>query len=123
MGSADMRIPIAHALAWPQRMATTSNWLDLAAFGTLEFFTPDEVRFPALRLARQALRQGGAAPAILSAANEVAVEAFLSERIGFLDIARMVEEVMGTLGAPRRIRSKRFSTGICRPAKRRNNWF
>ena len=100
MGSADMRIPIAHALAWPQRMATTSNWLDLAAFGTLEFFTPDEVRFPALRLARQALRQGGAAPAILSAANEVAVEAFLSERIGFLDIARMVEEVMGTLGAP-----------------------
>ncbi|MFT8656581.1 MAG: 1-deoxy-D-xylulose-5-phosphate reductoisomerase [Acetobacter papayae] len=100
MGSADMRIPIAHALAWPQRMATTSSWLDLAAFGTLEFFTPDEVRFPALRLARQALRQGGAAPAILSAANEVAVEAFLSERIGFLDIARMVEEVMGTLGAP-----------------------
>ena len=100
MGSADMRIPIAHALAWPQRMATTSSWLDLAAFGTLDFFTPDEVRFPALRLARQALRQGGAAPAILSAANEVAVEAFLSERVGFLDIARMVEEVMDTLGAP-----------------------
>ncbi|MBO1326978.1 1-deoxy-D-xylulose-5-phosphate reductoisomerase [Acetobacter suratthaniensis] len=100
MGSADMRIPIAHTLAWPQRMATTSSWLDLAAFGTLEFFAPDEERFPALRLARQALRQGGAAPAILSAANEIAVEAFLSERVGFLDIARMVEEVMSTLGAP-----------------------
>ena len=100
MGSADMRIPIAHTLAWPQRMATTSSGLDLAAFGTLEFFAPDEERFPALRLARQALRQGGAAPAILSAANEIAVEAFLSERVGFLDIARMVEEVMSTLGAP-----------------------
>ena len=98
-GSADMRIPIAHALAWPRRMATTSAQLDLAAFGTLEFTAPDMVRFPALRLARQALRDGGAAPAILSAANEIAVEAFLKEQIGFLDIARLVEDVMTALGA------------------------
>ncbi|MFT9383763.1 MAG: 1-deoxy-D-xylulose-5-phosphate reductoisomerase [Acetobacter orientalis] len=100
MGSADMRIPIAHTLAWPKRMATTSPRLDLAAFATLEFSAPDEVRFPALRLARQALRSGGAAPAILSAANEIAVEAFLHEHIGFLDIARVVEKVMTKLGAP-----------------------
>ncbi|ANA14905.1 1-deoxy-D-xylulose-5-phosphate reductoisomerase [Acetobacter oryzifermentans] len=100
MGSADMRIPIAHTLAWPQRMATTSPQLDLAAFGKLEFYAPDEVRFPALRLAREALRKGGAAPAILSAANEIAVDAFLHEQIGFLDISRIVEEVMVALGAP-----------------------
>ncbi|MFT8430961.1 1-deoxy-D-xylulose-5-phosphate reductoisomerase [Acetobacter orientalis] len=100
MGSADMRIPIAHTLAWPKRMATTSPRLDLAAFATLEFSAPDEVRFPALRLARQVLRSGGAAPAILSAANEIAVEAFLHEQIGFLDIARVVEKVMTKLGAP-----------------------
>ncbi|MGO3517285.1 MAG: 1-deoxy-D-xylulose-5-phosphate reductoisomerase [Acetobacter cibinongensis] len=100
MGSADMRIPIAHTLAWPQRMPTTSARLDLAAYATLEFSAPDEQRFPALRLAREALRAGGAAPAILSAANEVAVEAFLNEQIGFLDIARVVEKVMLQLGAP-----------------------
>lgn len=100
MGSADMRIPIAHTLAWPQRMPTTSSRLDLAAYATLEFSAPDEQRFPALRLAREALRVGGAAPAILSAANEVAVEAFLNEQIGFLDIARVVEKVMRQLGAP-----------------------
>ncbi|MBS0959092.1 MULTISPECIES: 1-deoxy-D-xylulose-5-phosphate reductoisomerase [Acetobacter] len=100
MGSADMRIPIAHTLAWPERMATTSSRLDLAAYATLEFSAPDEQRFPALRLARQALRSGGAAPAILSAANEIAVDAFLNKTIGFLDIARLVEKVMEKLGAP-----------------------
>lgn len=100
MGSADMRIPIAHTLAWPKRMATTSPRLDLAAFATLEFAAPDQQRFPALRLAREALRAGGAASAILSAANEVAVEAFLNKQIGFLDIARVVERVMTKLGAP-----------------------
>ncbi|KAA8389993.1 1-deoxy-D-xylulose-5-phosphate reductoisomerase [Acetobacter tropicalis] len=100
MGSADMRIPIAHTLAWPKRMATTSPRLDLATYATLEFSAPDEQRFPALRLAREALRAGGAASAILSAANEVAVEAFLNEQIGFLDIARVVERVMTKLGAP-----------------------
>ncbi|MGC8001291.1 1-deoxy-D-xylulose-5-phosphate reductoisomerase, partial [Salmonella enterica] len=72
--------------------------MDLAAFGKLEFYAPDEVRFPALRLAREALRKGGAASAILSAANEIAVDAFLHEQIGFLDISRIVEEVMVALG-------------------------
>ena len=98
LGAPDMRIPIAHALAWPERMPTSSPRLDLAAIGRLEFEAPDPVRFPALRLARAALREGGAAPAILSAANEIAVEAFLVRRIGFLDIARLVERVIGEIG-------------------------
>lgn len=100
LGAPDMRIPIAHALAWPCRMASNSPRLDLAATGTLEFAEPDTVRFPALRLARDALRAGGGAPTILSAANEVAVEAFLTRRIGFLDIAGTVAAVMDHLGAP-----------------------
>ena len=100
MGTADMRIPIAHALAWPHRMVTTSSHLDLAVLSRLDFSNPDAFRFPALRLARQALREGGAAPAILSAANEIAVDAFLKEQIGFLDIARLVEDVMNVLGTP-----------------------
>ena len=100
LGAPDMRIPIAHALAWPSRMATNSPRLDLAATGTLEFAEPDTVRFPALRLARDALRAAGGAPTILSAANEVAVEAFLNRRIGFLDIAGTVAAVMDHLGAP-----------------------
>ena len=98
LGAPDMRIPIAHALAWPGRMPTRSPRLDLAAIAQLSFEAPDPVRFPALRLARAALRAGGAAPAILSAANEIAVEAFLARRIGFLDIARLVETVLDRLG-------------------------
>ena len=98
MGAPDMRIPIAHALAWPERMPTSSPRLDLAAIGRLEFEAPDPQRFPALRLAREALRAGGAAPCVLSAANEVAVEAFLNRRIGYGDIARLVERVMGEIG-------------------------
>jgi 1-deoxy-D-xylulose-5-phosphate reductoisomerase len=100
LGAPDMRIPISHTLAWPARMATPSPRLDLAALGRLEFAEPDMVRFPALRLARDALRAGGGAPTILSAANEVAVEAFLQRRIGFLDIARTVSRVMDAMGAP-----------------------
>jgi len=100
MGSPDMRIPIAHALAWPGRIATGSPRLDLAALGQLTFFPPDLVRFPALRLAREALRAGGGAPTILSAANEVAVEAFLGRRLGFTGIAVLVEQVMDRLGTP-----------------------
>jgi len=100
LGAPDMRIPIAHALAWPTRMATRSPRLDLAATGTLEFAEPDTVRFPALRLARDALREGGGAPTILSAANEVAVDAFLNRRIGFLDIAGTVAAVLDRLGTP-----------------------
>jgi len=100
LGAPDMRIPIAHTLAWPGRMATASPRLDLAAVAQLEFAAPDLARFPALGLARNALRAGGSAPTILSAANEIAVEAFLQRRIGFLDIARTVSRVMETMNAP-----------------------
>ncbi len=100
LGSPDMRVPIAHTLAWPGRIATHAPRLDLAAVGRLEFSAPDAERFPALRLAREALAAGGGASAIMSAANEVAVEAFLGRRIGFLDIAAVVEQVMQEMGAP-----------------------
>ena len=100
LGAPDMRIPIAHALAWPGRIPTASPRLDLAALGQLTFFPPDPVRFPALRLARAALVAGGGAPTILSAANEVAVDAFLNRRLGFTEIAVLVERVMDRLGAP-----------------------
>jgi 1-deoxy-D-xylulose-5-phosphate reductoisomerase len=98
LGSPDMRIPIAHTLAWPRRMATVSRRLDLVAVSRLEFEEPDLVRFPALRLAREALQAGGGAPTILNAANEIAVEAFLQRRIGFLDIADTVGRVLQILG-------------------------
>jgi len=100
LGSPDMRVPIAHALAWPGRIATHAPRLDLAAIARLDFSLPDPERFPALRLAREALAAGGGASAIMSAANEVAVAAFLARRIGFLDIAAVVEQVMQELGAP-----------------------
>ncbi len=98
LGSPDMRIPIAHTLAWPGRMTTPSPRLDLASLARLDFSEPDTERFPALRLARDALRAGGGAPTILSAANEIAVEAFLQRRIGFLDIASTVAEVLDAMG-------------------------
>ena len=94
LGAPDMRIPISYALAWPDRAALATPRLDLAALGALTFERPDEVLFPALRLARDALRTGGVAPAALNAANESAVEAFLAGRIGFLDIAAVVEDVL-----------------------------
>jgi 1-deoxy-D-xylulose-5-phosphate reductoisomerase len=100
LGSPDMRIPIAHTLAWPARMATQSPRLDLAALARLDFAPPDSDRFPALRLAREALRAGGGASAILNAANEIAVESFLERRIGFLDIAGTVARVLDALGTP-----------------------
>ena len=100
LGSPDMRVPISHTLAWPERMATPAPRLDLVALGRLEFSAPDPVRFPALALARAALLAGHAAPAILSAANEVAVDAFLARRIGFLDIADIAGRVLDLLGAP-----------------------
>jgi 1-deoxy-D-xylulose-5-phosphate reductoisomerase len=98
LGSPDMQVPIAHALAWPGRIATPARRLDLARAGILEFTAPDLDHFPALRLAREALEAGGGAPAILNAANEVAVAAFLERRIGFLDIAAVVAEVLAALG-------------------------
>lgn len=94
LGAPDMRVPIAHALAWPRRMASPCQPLDLASIGRLDFEAPDEDRFPALRLARSAGEAGGALPAVLNAANEVAVAAFLARRIGFLDIAAIVERVL-----------------------------
>ena len=97
LGAPDMRTPISYTLAWPSRIETPSKRLDLGAISTLRFEPPDETRFPALRLAREALNSGGAAATVLNAANEVAVEAFLSERIGFLDIATIVEETMGNV--------------------------
>jgi 1-deoxy-D-xylulose-5-phosphate reductoisomerase len=100
LGSPDMRIPIAHTLAWPARMATPAPRLDLAAVARLDFAEPDLVQFPALRLARAALKAGGGAPAILNAANEIAVDAFLNRRIGFLDIAGTVEKVLDSMGTP-----------------------
>ena len=92
LGTADMRIPIAYTLAWPERMETPAQRLSLADIGRLDFERPDLERFPALRLAREALEQGGAAPIVLNAANEIAVEAFLNGRIGFCDISRTVGE-------------------------------
>ena len=106
LGSPDMRIPIAHTLAWPRRMETPCQRLDLIAIGQLTFEAPDPQRFPALRLARAAMAAGGAAPVALNAANEEAVAAFLGGRIGFLDIAATVEHVLNAqagLPAPRSI--------------------
>ncbi len=94
LGPPDMRTPIAYCLAWPDRMAAPMPPLDLVAIGRLDFEAPDPVRFPALRLAREALEAGGARPAILNAANEVAVAAFLDRRIGFLEIAAIVEDTL-----------------------------
>jgi len=100
LGSPDMRIPIAHTLAWPARMATASRRLDLASLARLDFSEPDLVRFPALRLAREALCAGRGVPTILNAANEIAVEAFLQRRIGFLDIVGTVARVLDAMGSP-----------------------
>jgi 1-deoxy-D-xylulose-5-phosphate reductoisomerase len=97
LGSPDMRTPIAYTLAWPDRMPAPVKRLDLAQLGQLTFEPPDPTRFPALRLARAALRQGGGAPTILNAANEAAVHAFLNREIGFRDIARVVERTLEIL--------------------------
>ena len=94
LGPSDMRVPIASALAWPRRMDTPMGSLDLAAVGRLDFRAPDEDLFPATRLAREACAHGGAAPAILNAANEIAVAAFLSGQIGFTRIAAMVADML-----------------------------
>ncbi len=94
LGPPDMRVPIAYALAWPRRMATPMEPLNLAQIGRLDFEAADVERFPALALARSALEMGGARPAILNAANEVAVAAFLDRRIGFLEIAAIVADTL-----------------------------
>ncbi len=94
LGSPDMRIPIASALAWPDRIETNCQPLDLVTIGRLDFEAPNLTRFPALKLARTAIQEGGAKPAVLNAANEIAVAAFLGGRIGFLDIADMVSSAL-----------------------------
>ena len=94
MGNPDMCTPIAHALAWPERIATHVADLDVFAHAQLNFQAPDLQRFPALKLARQAMQAGGVMPAILNAANEVAVAAFLDRKIGFLDIPQTVEHTL-----------------------------
>jgi 1-deoxy-D-xylulose-5-phosphate reductoisomerase len=106
LGPPDMRVPIAHCLAWPDRVDTPAPRLDLAKVATLTFEEPDPARFPALRLARCALEAGGAAPTVLNAANEIAVDAFLHRRLGFAGIANLVEETLheaqgrGLMGEP-----------------------
>ncbi|MBL8569636.1 MAG: 1-deoxy-D-xylulose-5-phosphate reductoisomerase [Phreatobacter sp.] len=99
LGAADMRVPIAHCLGWPERIDGPSRRLNLAEIGQLTFEEPDLGRFPALRLAIEAMQTGGRAPTVLNAANEVAVEAFLARSIGFGDIARVVGEVLEVLGS------------------------
>jgi len=94
LGNPDMRTPIAHALGWPERIASGVQSLDLVAAARLDFETPDLLRFPALGLARAAAEAGGTAPAALNAANEVAVAAFLEGRLGFLGIPRLIEAVL-----------------------------
>lgn len=94
LGTPDMRTPISYTLAWPQRMEAPSARLDLGDIATLTFEAPDSERFPALRLARAALKTGGSAPTILNASNEEAVAGFLAEKVGFLDIPRIVEETL-----------------------------
>ena len=100
LGPSDMRVPIASCLAWPQRMDTACKPLDLPTIGTLSFFAPDEDRFPATRLARAAAEAGGAAPAVLNAANEVAVEAFLKGKITFTQISAIVARTLDTALPP-----------------------
>jgi 1-deoxy-D-xylulose-5-phosphate reductoisomerase len=94
MSCPDMRTPIAYSLAWPSRMQAPTARLDLAGVGALAFETPDETRFPSLRLARDVLAAGGSASTVMNAANEIAVEAFLDSRIGFLSIGRLVDTTL-----------------------------
>lgn len=94
LGSPDMRTPIAHALAWPERIGSGVQFLDLVKVGALDFRAPDPVRFRCLALAQQAAAEGGLAPAALNAANEVAVTAFLEGKVNFLEIATVIDAVM-----------------------------
>jgi 1-deoxy-D-xylulose-5-phosphate reductoisomerase len=94
LSNPDMKLPIAYALFWPDRLPSDNGKLDLASIGQLEFYEPDEDKFPALRLARQASETGGTAPAALNAANEVAVDSFLKGRIGFVRITELIEDIL-----------------------------
>jgi 1-deoxy-D-xylulose-5-phosphate reductoisomerase len=98
LGAPDMRTPIACALAWPERIESGVAPLDFTTLGSLEFERIDALRFPCVALAREAIRQGGTAPAALNAANEIAVEAFLGGRLAFTGIAEVIENVLGEVG-------------------------
>ena len=104
LGPPDMRPPIACAFAWPDRLPWPAMKLDLARMGPLSFEAPDPERFPALRIAKTALAEGGGAPAAMNAADEVAVAAFLAGRIGFLDIAATVEETLSRMDRQNQLR-------------------
>ncbi len=121
LGPSDMRVPIASCLAWPLRMDTPMAPLDLAAIGELSFFAPDEVRFPATRLAREAAQAGGAAPAILNAANEIAVAAFLERKIAFSRIPLLVERVLSEGQLPDPPRTLEEVLGVDGSARKRAN--
>jgi 1-deoxy-D-xylulose-5-phosphate reductoisomerase len=94
LGNPDMRTPIAYGLGYPERLTSGVSSLDLLTTARLDFCAPDLIRFPCLRIAYEALNMGGTAPAILNAANEIAVEAFLTEQIGFMDIPNTIENVL-----------------------------
>ena len=97
LGTPDMRTPISYALAWPERMETNTSKLDLAKVKNLSFQTPDYKKFPAINISRNCLKGGAVPPIILNAANEIAVGAFLENRIGFLDIVKIVEEALAKI--------------------------
>ncbi len=120
LGNPDMRTPIAHALAFPERIDSGVAQLDLTTIGTLQFEKPDFARFPCLALAFEALEAGGTAPALLNAANEVAVEAFLDRRIGFRDIDRVISRVMSDIehGAASSIEAVLAQDALARTAAR-----
>jgi 1-deoxy-D-xylulose-5-phosphate reductoisomerase len=99
LSNPDMRVPIAHALAYPERIESGVRTLDLGAIGSLSFQHPDPDRFPCLRLAYSALRAGGGVPAVLNAANEIAVEAFLAGRLRFTAIAQVIDETLQRIAA------------------------
>ena len=121
LGNPDMRTPIAHALAYPERIASGVAQLDLTQVGTLQFEKPDFERFPCLALAFEALRAGGTAPALLNAANEVAVQAFLDERIGFRRIDRVIAQVMDEMphGAASSVEAVMAQDALARAAAER----
>ena len=124
MGPPDMRTPIACALAWPDRIAWPAPRLDLAVLGRLTFETPDLARFPALNLARQALKSGGAAPAVFNAANEVAAFAFLDRKLAFLNIAAVVAETLerATKGGDGFRFRRRLRRGLVGRRRKRVEW-
>jgi 1-deoxy-D-xylulose-5-phosphate reductoisomerase len=121
LGPSDMRVPIASCMAWPKRMKTPCEPLDLVALGRLDFEAPDEERFPATRLARAAAETGGAMPAVLNAANEIAVAAFLKGEIGFTHIAQLVEEAMNDAGGAKAPASLEDVLGVDAEARARTS--